>query len=64
MCTTRAYGQHGYLAILLLNDSSFHTLTGGKSMLPTNPGPTPIIKGGLEAAEIAKKITQGVPQGT
>ena len=51
--TTRGGGQHGYLAIVLLKDKTFYTLTGGTFMTPTNLGPTPTIEGGLEVAEIA-----------
>ena len=50
--TARGGGQHVYLAIVLLNYSSYHTLTGGTFMPPTNQGPMQIIERGLEATEI------------
>ena len=44
--------QHIYLAIVLLNNTLHHTLIGGTFIPPTNPGPKPIIEGGLQATEI------------
>ena len=42
---TRGRGRHGYLAIVMLSDAVYHTLTGGTFITPTNAGPTPIIEG-------------------
>ena len=50
--TTRGGGQHGYLAIVL--EPATHTaLTGETFMLPTNPGPMPIIAENTRTAQVA-----------
>ena len=37
----------------MLTDAAYDTLLGGTFMPPTNPGPTPIIEGGLVAIEMS-----------
>ena len=49
--TTRGGGKHEYLA-LVLESNTYHTLTGHIFMPPTNPGPSPVITGGLRTAQV------------
>ena len=46
--STRGGGQHGLL-IITQEPDTYHTLTGHVFMEPTNPGPNPVIPGGIRA---------------
>ena len=50
--TTRGGGRHGYLA-LVLDNNTYLTLTGTAFMPPANPGPVPVIAGNTRTAQVA-----------
>ena len=46
--STREGGNHG-LVFIVQDTNTYHALTGYVFMLPTNPGLTPVILGGLRS---------------